>query len=215
MPTDLPLRCRCGAVRGVIHDASPRAGIRLVCACVDCQAYAHFLGRPGDILDAHGGTDLFQTWPARVRLTEGSEHLTAAQFSPKGPYRWYTACCNTPVANTMIWSRVAFASVLHSFVDHAQHPRDEVLGPVFARIQTKYGHGNQPAGGQASVAVQTTLRAAANVAWGTVRGQHQPSPFFNPSGEPVVQPTLISREERAKLKAAAAEPPPQSQASSD
>ena len=65
---DLPLRCRCGRVRGVASDVSPSTGFRFVCYCKDCQAFARFLER-ADVLDSAGGTDIFQMPPGRVKLT--------------------------------------------------------------------------------------------------------------------------------------------------
>ena len=62
---DLPLRCRCGRMRGVAIDVSPSTGLRFVCYCKDCQAFAHFLER-ADVLDPAGGTDIFQMPPGRV-----------------------------------------------------------------------------------------------------------------------------------------------------
>lgn len=51
---DIPLRCRCGRMRGAARAVSPSAGFRFVCCCKDCRAFARFLERP-DILDAAGG----------------------------------------------------------------------------------------------------------------------------------------------------------------
>ena len=62
-PLNLPLRCRCGRVRGVASEVAPSAGFRFVCYCQDCQAFARFLERP-DVFDAAGGTDIFQIQPA-------------------------------------------------------------------------------------------------------------------------------------------------------
>jgi hypothetical protein len=38
MSLDLPLRCRCGRMRGVANNVSPSSGFRFVCYCKDCQA---------------------------------------------------------------------------------------------------------------------------------------------------------------------------------
>jgi Family of unknown function (DUF6151) len=67
LPLNLPLRCRCGRVRGVASNVSPSSGFRFVCYCKDCQAFARFLKRP-DVLDPAGGTDIFQMPPGRVKL---------------------------------------------------------------------------------------------------------------------------------------------------
>jgi Family of unknown function (DUF6151) len=67
MPFDVPLRCRCGRVCGIANDVAPSVGFRLICYCKDCQAFARFLER-SDVLDAAGGTDIFQMPPGRVRI---------------------------------------------------------------------------------------------------------------------------------------------------
>jgi Family of unknown function (DUF6151) len=63
---DVPLRCRCGHVRGVAKNVEPRAGFRLFCYCRDCQTFARLIERP-DMLDPAGGTDMFQMPTGRVQ----------------------------------------------------------------------------------------------------------------------------------------------------
>src|SRR6478736_8944365 len=98
MPLDLPLRCRCGRLRGIASDISPSGGLRFVCYCGDCQAFARFLDR-ADVLDAAGGTDIFHMPPGRVKLTAGTDSLRCLRLSNK-VLRWYSECCRTPIANT-------------------------------------------------------------------------------------------------------------------
>lgn len=74
VPLNLPLRCRCGHLRGLAIRVSPSCGFRVLCYCKDCRAFAHFLER-GDALDPAGGTDIFQMPPARVTLTAGADAL--------------------------------------------------------------------------------------------------------------------------------------------
>lgn len=90
MSPDLPLRCRCGRVRGVATNISSSGGLRFICYCGDCQAFARFLDRP-DVLDRAGGTDIFHMPPARVKLTAGKDALRCLRLSDK-VLRWYTAC---------------------------------------------------------------------------------------------------------------------------
>src|SRR5215471_7175400 len=113
LPLDLPLRCRCGRVRGVASDVSPSSGFRFVCYCKDCQAFAHFLKRP-DVLDPAGGTDIFQMPPGRVKLTAGTETVRCLRLSDKGVLRWYTDCCRTPIGNTAASPRFPVVAVVHS-----------------------------------------------------------------------------------------------------
>ena len=95
---DLPLRCRCGRMRGVASNVSPSTGFRFVCYCEDCQAFARFLDRT-DVLDPAGGTDIFHMPPGRVKLTAGTDAMRCLRLSDK-VLRWYTECCRTPIANT-------------------------------------------------------------------------------------------------------------------
>ena len=90
MSLDLSLRCRCGHVRGTANDVAPSAGFRLVCYCKDCQAFARFLERP-DVLDAAGGTDIFQMPPGRVKLTAGADAVRILRFSTR-------SSAGTPIA---------------------------------------------------------------------------------------------------------------------
>src|ERR1700761_995518 len=100
MVGQVEVRCRCGEVRGVAADASPRTVNRVLCYCDDCQAYAHHLGR-ADLLDGKGGSDIVQMAPAAISFTKGKDRIAGLRLTEKGLYRWYATCCNTPVGNTM------------------------------------------------------------------------------------------------------------------
>src|SRR5258706_16328438 len=117
MPSELPLRCGCGRVRGTAHTVSPRDGLHLLCYCHDCRAFARFLGK-ADILDAAGGTDIFQMPPARLRFDAGSDALRCMRLSEKGILRWYTDCCRTPIGNT-VGPRVPIIGVINSIMGDA------------------------------------------------------------------------------------------------
>jgi hypothetical protein len=67
-PTEVPLRCSCGVVRGAARGVSGANGNRLICYCDDCQSFAHFLGPAQPILDSHGGTEIFQMSVLEPRL---------------------------------------------------------------------------------------------------------------------------------------------------
>ena len=144
VPSNLPLRCRCGQVRGLASGVSPSAGFRFVCYCKDCQAFARFLERP-DVLNAAGGTDIFQLPPGRVKLTAGADDVCCLRFSDK-VFRWYADCCRTPIANTAATSRFPVLGLIHSFIsDEAEgHRRDEVIGPPLCRIYERSATGPLP-----------------------------------------------------------------------
>src|SRR5215471_18387734 len=98
MVGQVEVRCRCGQVRGVVTDPSPRTVNRMVCYCDDCQAYAHQIGR-ADLLNRSGGSDSIQIAPAALRFTR-QDQIEGLRLTPKRLYRWYAKCCNTPVGNT-------------------------------------------------------------------------------------------------------------------
>jgi hypothetical protein len=84
-------------VRAVAHGVTPQIGNHCVCYCDDCQAFPKALGRP-DVVDANGGTDIFQLSQARLKFTHGLDHVAWLQLAPKGTARWYASCCNTRLA---------------------------------------------------------------------------------------------------------------------
>jgi hypothetical protein len=197
--TDIPLQCACGKLNGTALAVSPAAGTRVLCYCDDCQAFAHFLGRP-DILEPGGGTDLFQTAPSRVRLAN-TDTLACVRLSDKGMHRWYCSECKTPVGNTM-GPRVPFVGVIHRgiMLDRGGSGRDAVLGPPLAHVQTRYAVGGTPVrAGRLSTlrVVGRTVRLLATW-WLTRAGS--PSPFFDPAtGAPRVAPRILTAEERLGL----------------
>jgi Family of unknown function (DUF6151) len=76
-----PLRCRCETLKGYV--SHPEKVSRGVCYCKDCQAYAHFLGKTGDILDEMGGTDVVATLPEYVAFTQGFEALACMSLTAR------------------------------------------------------------------------------------------------------------------------------------
>lgn len=192
MPTDISLECRCGSLQGVVTGGV--TGPRMICLCDDCQAYAHYLNRAGDILDANGGTDIFPVRPAHLKITRGLENLKCVRLNETGMYRWYAGCCNTPVANSMPAPKFPFAGVFHLLVKRGD------AGPVRARVQGKYGIGSLPEGTHQTVSPGVILRVLAFLLPGFIGRQHQPSPFFDAAGKPVVAPKILARSEREDLR---------------
>src|SRR5215472_10881583 len=142
-PEDLPLRCRCGHVRGVANEVTPYAGFRFVCFCLDCQAFARFLKRP-DVLDTAGGTDIFHMPAGRLKLTAGTDAVRCLHFSSK-VFRWYTECCQTPIGNTA-GPRFPVVGLIHSFRGNNANAatREEMLAPPFSRIFKASANGPLP-----------------------------------------------------------------------
>ena len=199
-PQDLPLRCRCGRVRGVAREVAPYAGFRFVCYCQDCQAFARFLERP-DVLDPAGGADIFQMPVGRVKLTAGTDAMRCLRLSNK-VLRWYSDCCRTPIANTAARPHFPVIGVVHSFMDHEAHgrSRDEVLGPPLCRIYERSAVGPLPPNAPDPPSFGVFARRASRMLGWRVRRLGRPTPFFDDRTKaPRAVPRVLTRSERAAL----------------
>ena len=107
----------------------------MLCYCTDCQAFARHFGRT-DMLDGHGGSDLYQVQPHQVVFLEGEENLAVLRLTGRGPLRWYAACCGTPMANTWTSPKVPFATLTA-----AQFNDRDSLGPIHAQTFRRDGLG--------------------------------------------------------------------------
>ena len=188
---DLTFACRCGALRGVLHEADAADGCPIVCYCRDCRAAARHLGVTGD-LHPGGGSPIFQTLPARIEITDGADRLGCLRLSPKGLHRWFAACCDTPIANTGGMPRLPVAGMWRPmFAD------DAALGPAGARVFTQQavprGEGPRRNSGLAGVVAGLVRRGVSALA----AGRLQEGPFFDASGAPRATPTVLTGPERA------------------
>jgi hypothetical protein len=187
-------------VRGVASDVGPSAGFRLVCYCHDCQAFARFLDRV-DILDAAGGTDIFQMPTGRMRLTAGTEAVRCVQLSGR-VFRWYADCCRTPIGNTA-GPRFPLVGVIHSFMSLPPGDRsgDDVLGPPLCRIFERSAVGPLPPNSPPPPSLGVfVLRSSKLLGW-WLGGLGRPNPFFDArTGAPLSAPLILSAGERAALR---------------
>jgi hypothetical protein len=200
--TQLRLRCRCGNLQGTAIDVSPETGNHIVCYCDDCQAYARFLGQEG-IVDAHGGTEIFQMTPSQIRIAAGDEHLCCLRLSEKGLMRWFAGCCRTPVGNTASSARVPFVGVPHSFIDRSESGRslDDALGPIIGYANARFATGSLPKDVNSKVPLRLIARSVRLVAAAWLAGKSRPSPFFDASTHaPVVLPQVLTPAERDQLR---------------
>lgn len=167
-------------------------GNRLVCYCDDCQSFAKFLGRAKEILDAHGGTDIFQMSSAHLEITQGIEFLECLRLTPNGVVRWYADCCNTPVGNTLPTRQIPFVSLIHTCMAVGNQSLDELIGPVRAGVNGRYARGDRAeinAHDKASLCVLFRVYRKL-IAW-RLRGDHKRTPFFDETGVPVVEPRIL------------------------
>lgn len=136
---DLPFSCACGAVTGALIGAGPRAGDHVVCHCSDCQTFARRFGAADRILDANGGTALYQTRCARMRLDTGQNRLACLHLTTRPTLRWVARCCDTPMFNTYRDGRVPYITTLVANCDPA---RAQALGPPIGHLFTKEATGD-------------------------------------------------------------------------
>ncbi|SDN01881.1 DUF6151 family protein [Afipia sp. GAS231] len=198
MGDQVELRCRCGEVRARVTDASPRAVNRIVCYCDDCQAFAHQIGR-ADLLNAQGGSDIVQLAPASLTFLQGQDRIVGLRLTPKGLFRWYARCCNTPVGNTAT-PAIPFVGIVAQGFDHATQQAKDAFGPSTGAILGKYAVGTPPAG-SAGLNLLLLLRAIGKVLGWRLRGKAWPHPFFRKGeGVPVYPVTVLSREQREALR---------------
>lgn len=198
--TNHPLRCRCGALRGLVLPSA--AALRAVCYCKDCQAYARFLGTPG-VVDRHGGTEVVASVPRQVRFTAGQAALACLSLSPRGTLRWYAECCRTPIGNTPRNPKIAYVSVVHSCLESETRSLESSFGPLQVAVNTRSAMGEVRATPVASVVAMLTL--AKTLLGARLSGAYRDNPFFLPgSGTPVREPYVLSRAEREQAYRTAA-----------
>jgi hypothetical protein len=197
-PRDLPLSCRCGTVRGIAHRVSPETGNHVVCYCDDCQAFARFLGRDRELLDARGGAEIFQVSQGEIELTHGVDHVACVRLTPKGLVRWYASCCDTPIGNTVATRQVPFIGVVREFLPGPV--ADEVLGPVCAYVHTRFATGGSPPPERSMPEWRSVLRVLGMTLRWRLRGDHHRSPFFDATGDLRVPPRVLTRAERDALR---------------
>lgn len=207
MSAVLKLRCSCGALQGVAREVSGDTGNHAVCYCDDCQAFAHFLGRPEDILDPLGGTEVFQMSPAKLVLTLGGERLACMRLSPRGLIRWYASCCNTPIGNTPPAGGIPFIGLIHLCIERpGDDPTlEKSLGPIRGWVFRKFARGDASTLPAGSPLILVLLRFAGFALRWRMRGDHRHSLFFDSRTlTPTVTPRVLSLEERNELLRAVA-----------
>lgn len=191
MTETVDLECFCGAVKGKLQIVSNTKSFHVHCLCTDCQNFAAILGNEDKILDEYGGSEIFQTYPANIKITEGKTKLSCLQLTEKSLIRWYTSCCKTPVANTMTSAKIPFAGVsvkLMKFASAAE--KQKILGPVIVKAFGRSARGKKPADAHDTFPITFMPRILKFMLMGFLGSKSQPSPFFV-DGAPVVTPQVV------------------------
>ncbi len=188
------IQCKCGSIRGQIEGTGTSS--RVICYCTDCRAFADFLGQGAEVLDTQGGTEIVQVAQPRVRISQGVEQLACMRLSPNGMLRWYAACCNTPLGNTMADPKIGFIGMIHSSLDKSRMDSD--FGTSIARLNTNTAIGaTKPAQNGLPGVI---LRFIWLVLTTRFSGRYKNSLLFNSAGAPLVEASILTSEELARLK---------------
>jgi hypothetical protein len=213
MPKDLEIGCTCGRMRGVVRAIEPGSGNRGACYCDDCQSFAHFLGQSDAVLDAYGGTSIFQVSSGRVAITQGSEHLACMRLTPKGLLRWYAGCCRTPLGNTSATPAIPTVGIVERCLmpPAGGASLDDLLGPVRFHVFTRFARPSRSARSAPNPPPQRSawsdgrafLRMIRLALGARLRGDGKRSPFFDPAtGAPRATPYVLTPDELRVVEAA-------------
>ena len=191
----MEIQCDCGKFRAELTQFPKGTPGRLICYCKDCQAL-HYLKRD-DLLDANAGTEIIPAYPADIKLVSGKEFMGCVRLSPTGMYRFFTTCCQTPIANTD--QTRPWAGINHRmYTVYDPNKLINALGDVKSRVMGRDAKGKPPLGTPQKFDLKAMAMVLPFILKGLIFGKARPSPFFK-NGEAIVATKVLSREERSKL----------------
>jgi len=166
--------CKCGEVA---LSVAPKGGTRVVCYCNSCRDFATRLGA-GDILDEFGGSDLYQVAPEAAQFVKGADKIAWTKMTDKGPARWFTKCCHTPLANTLTTRSIPFLTLQTAYLSGK-----EALAPIEMRLFRKFATGYVPKTkyGQGRLLREFAVRSIRS----RLSGGWRRSPLFDDAGKPI------------------------------
>lgn len=202
---DVAFACTCGKVSGTVKGVKPSVVAYSHCYCKGCQTWAHSLGRGDEILDSRGGSHILIFSCARLGFDRGTEELALRRLSPKGAYRWYAKCCNTPIANTAKGNKFGFVGMPSmAWKGSLPDPPDSVLGKhmvVNAHGARPGTEGDPPLKNSSKWSMILLFRKL--IGW-KLKGDEKRSPLFDAkTGEPMVEAEILTREQRDAIVAKA------------
>ena len=195
MASDLSFACDCGTVTGTLR-VTAGEGDHVVCHCTDCQNLTHHLDH-AQLLDAHGGTPLYQTRCARMRIDTGREQLACLHLTDAPTLRWYAACCRTPLFNSFKNGKLPFITILTAACDPAR--REQIFGQPRGHLFTQDAIGDAshlPKMGTPTLMRRFFVRAMKDI----LSGDRRKAALFDAKTlEPVATPHRLTGEERQAL----------------
>lgn len=192
--SDLSLKCKCGEFRAVVRNFAAETSGRAICYCDDCQAYAQALGRPKEILNQSGGTDITPVMPSQFKILSGASHLRLLRLTPDGLNRFFVECCHSPVVNAP-GPQIPYLGLVTAL---AEDPK--LLGRVRFGLQARYAIGNPPPPKSDKIGLGAMLWMMKFMSRALFKGAGKENPFFNKNGQPVAQGRILSHQERESLR---------------
>ncbi|WP_447761882.1 DUF6151 family protein [Sphingopyxis panaciterrae] len=193
MASDLSFACECGAVSGTLLDVGPDQGDHVICHCTDCQFLAHHLGHATRILDKHGGTSLYQSRCARMRIGSGRDQLACVHLTDKPTLRWYAKCCGMPLFNSYANGKIPYITTQLAACDPAARYR--LAGPPLGHLFTQDGIGDTGHLRQMSMAA-LMRRFFPRMIKDIVSGDRRRCELFDPETlAPIAEPRRLTAEE--------------------
>jgi len=188
------ISCDCGSFRGEIIDCT--AGVSAVCYCKDCQMFAAYLGKTDDVLDPSGGTEVVGLRHSNIRFIDGVENLKNISLSNKGLLRWYTDCCKTPIGDTPRNFKISHIGLIHNCIEGASSDLEKSFGSVKLRINT---NSTEKPVKTLKPSLSLVAQYLLSITKQFVSKRYKLSPFFNESGEPLLEVEVLTKEQRQKL----------------
>ncbi len=198
MSSDLPFACTCGTITGTLIDVGPDQGDYVICHCTDCQGLTHYLDHADRVLDAHGGTSLYQSRCARMTIRSGREQLSCVHLTDKPTLRWYAACCRMPLFNSYRNGRIPYITTQLAACDPAM--RDRLTGPPLGHLFTEDGIGDTSALPNMSMG-RLMRRFFPRMIRDMLSGDRRRCELFDAKTlEPIATPHRLTTEERLSLR---------------
>ena len=198
MSSDLSFACVCGAVTGTLTDVGPAEGDHVICHCTDCQDLTHYLGHAAHVLDAHGGTSLYQSRCARMRIDSGRERLACVHLTDKPTLRWYAECCRMPLFNSYANGRIPYITTQLAACDPVA--RERLTGAPLGHLFTGDGIGDTSALPKMSMG-RLMRRFLPRMIRDTLSGDRRRCILFDAKTlQPIATPHRLTPEERRAVR---------------
>ena len=186
--TDAPFTCRCGTVKGALHDIG--WGNHAKCFCQSCRAADIHTGDPDPGAD---GITIYQTTPDKITFEAGQDQLAVFSFGPKNLLRWHAKCCGALLFNTLRSPKVSFVGLRTSRVADPT-----LFGPVRSHGYIQLADGKHRHEGIYPLVGGMLGRALL----GRITGRWKQTPFFDvATSEPVAEVDVLPKGERDKILA--------------